>query len=42
MAIVHIIMLMCTGLVESCKRVTCKKEVPVQAFEERCEPIHVL
>ena len=36
-AIVHIIMLMCTGLVESCKRVTCKREVPVQAFEERCE-----
>ena len=47
MAIVHIIMLMCTGLVESCKRVTCKRvtckrEVPVQAFEERCEPLHVL
>ena len=30
MAIVHIIMLMCTGLVESCKR-----EKTEQAFEER-------
>jgi len=41
-AIVHIIMLMCTGLVESFKKVTCKKEVPVQTFEERYEEIHVL
>ena len=36
MAIVHIIMLMCTGLVESCKRVACKKRKKTeQAFEER-------
>ena len=35
MAIVHIIMLMCTGLVESCKRVACKREKTEQAFEER-------
>ena len=35
MAIVHIIMLMCTGLVESCKRVACKKKKTEQAFEER-------
>ena len=38
MAIVHIIMLMCTGLVESCKRVACKKKKTEQAFEERYVP----
>ena len=38
MAIVHIIMLMCTGLVESCKRVACKRKKTEQAFEERYVP----